>query len=215
MAGPIAFTALYLVAAGLGAIWRGNREFVIYILVMLVVIGGLAILNRRVMLTAALLWALSLWGLLHMAGGLAHVPESWPHHGANVLYNLWLVPGRLKFDQFVHAYGFGVTTWVCWHVVKTSLRTTTGSAPQPSFGLLVLCGAASMGFGALNEVIEFAASLTLPETNVGGYQNTGWDLVANLAGALVAAVAIRCFEHPSAALRARMANQCPPPAPSE
>ena len=53
--------------------------------------------------------------------------------------------------------------------------------------------AAGSGFGALNEVVEFIAVLTIPETNVGGYENTGWDLVANLVGATVAAVLIRCF----------------------
>ena len=42
----------------------------------------------------------------------------------------------------------------------------------------------------LNEVIEFAATLLVPETNVGGYLNTGWDLVANLFGATVAVTAI-------------------------
>ena len=44
----------------------------------------------------------------------------------------------------------------------------------------MLCAAAGSGFGALNEVVEFIAVLTIPETNVGGYENTGWDLVANL-----------------------------------
>jgi hypothetical protein len=48
-----------------------------------------------------------------------------------------------------------------------------------------------MGFGALNEVVEFIAVLTIPNTNVGGYENTGWDLVANLTGTVVAAVCIR------------------------
>ena len=37
------------------------------------------------------------------------VPSSWPVGGdSRVLYNLWLVPGVLKFDQIVHAYGFGL-----------------------------------------------------------------------------------------------------------
>jgi len=40
-------------------------------------------------------------------------------------------------------------------------------------------------------VIEFFATLLVPETNVGGYVNTGWDLVANMAGGLVAAIAVR------------------------
>jgi hypothetical protein len=48
-----------------------------------------------------------------------------------------------------------------------------------------------MGFGALNEVIEFFAVLILPKTNVGDYENTGWDLFANLVGAIVTALIIR------------------------
>ena len=44
------------------------------------------------------------------------------------------------------------------------------------------------GRGALNEVVEFAASHLLSATNVGGYENTGRDLVANLCGSLTAGV---------------------------
>ena len=47
-----------------------------------------------------------------------------------------------------------------------------------------------MGLGSLNELIEFAATLTVPETNVGGYINTGWDLVSNCVGALTAVTLI-------------------------
>ena len=105
-----------------------------------------------------------------------------------VLYSLWLVPDRLKYDHVVHAYGFGVTTWVYWQ----GLRAALGGRHQrvrPTPGLMLLCAAAGLGFGALNEVIEFAATLLVPETNVGGYLNTGWDLVANLFGATVAVTA--------------------------
>ena len=62
--------------------------------------------------------------------------------------------------------------------------------PNPTLGTLTQCGAASMGFGGLNEVIEFAITLTLPETNIGGYINTGWDLVSNLVGVTVACLLI-------------------------
>jgi hypothetical protein len=65
-----------------------------------------------------------------------------------------------------------------------------GVIVKPTFGLLTLCVAAGMGFGAVNEVVEFAATLMLPGTNVGGYENTGWDLVANLVGCLAAATMI-------------------------
>jgi hypothetical protein len=41
----------------------------------------------------------------------------------------------------------------------------------------------------MNEVVEFFASRTFA-ANVGGYVNTGWDLVANLVGCAVAASAL-------------------------
>ena len=59
--------------------------------------------------------------------------------------------------------------------------------PRPTAGMLLICACAGMGLGATNEVVEFAATLLMPETNVGGYMNTGWDLVSNLIGATTAA----------------------------
>jgi hypothetical protein len=107
-----------------------------------------------------------------------------------VLYSLWLIPDLLKYDHVVHAYGFGVTTLACWEglcaILTAQRNQAMSSEPVPTLGMLTLCGAASMGFGGLNEVIEFFLTLTLPETNIGGYINTGWDLVSNLAGATVA-----------------------------
>ena len=52
---------------------------------------------------------------------------------------------------------------------------------------------------ALNEVIEFFATLSMPKTNVGGYINTGWDLVANLVGSSAAALLIYSTQREKAA----------------
>lgn len=191
----ILFTASYMLAAVAAAVLSGNGEFVFYIVVMIILIFAISIVHRRMSLTNGQLWALSVWGLLHMAGGLVPMPESWPVNGPiRVLYSLWLIPGLLKYDQIVHAYGFGVTTWLCWHAIRTCLRNRQGGVPAPSLGMLTLAAAGGMGFGALNEVVEFIATLTIPETNVGGYANTGWDLVSNLAGCCVAAIAIRFID---------------------
>lgn len=188
-----AFTGLYLLAATVAAIITGNKEFVFYLVIMFVLVGLVTMIHRIVNLSLPLLWCLSIWGLLHMAGGLVPVPESWPIEGENrVLYSWWLIPDRLKYDQFVHAFGFGVTTWLCWQGLCASIRRFVGKgvAVAPTFGRLVLCAAAGMGFGAANEVVEFAAKMTMPDTNVGGYENTGWDLVANLTGTVIAATLI-------------------------
>lgn len=188
---PVAlFTSVYLVGALITAVQVSNYEFLLYIGVVVLMMGVVWVVHGRVALTSSALWCLSIWGLAHMAGGLVVVPESWPVMGTNrVLYSLWLIPDRLKYDHVVHAYGFGVTTWVCWQGIRAAL----GGRPQrvrATPGLMVLSAAAGLGFGALNEVIEFAATLLVPETNVGGYLNTGWDLVANLFGATVAVTAI-------------------------
>jgi uncharacterized membrane protein YjdF len=189
----IVFTAAYMIAAIAGAIVRGNREFVIYIAVMLGLIAGINVMHRRYPLTGALLWAFSVWGLLHMAGGLLPIPDSWARDGPHgVLYSWWIAPPWLKFDQAVHAYGFGITTWLCWHVLRLSLRSPGDAPVRFTPGIMLLCIAAGMGFGAFNEVIEFSATRILPDTNVGDYENTGWDLVSNLAGSVIAALIIRC-----------------------
>lgn len=188
---PVAsFTLAYLGAATVLAFMRGNFEFLYYIVVMLLLIGAVGAVHRRVGLNGAVLWGLSVWGLAHMAGGLLVVPEGWPVNGENrVLYSLWILPGRLKYDHVVHAYGFGMTTWVCWQGLRAA-AARYGAAVRPTLGLMVLSAAAGMGFGALNELVEFVATLAVPETNVGGYLNTGWDLVANLFGASAAAALI-------------------------
>jgi hypothetical protein len=190
-----AFTFGYLAIALAAGIRSGNSEFLFYIGVMLILIGVVWAVNRSVRLSTGVLWALSVWGLAHMAGGLVVVPEGWPVVGeSRILYTLWLIPGRLKYDHIVHAYGFGTTTWVCWQGLKSAVQKKSGFAVAPTFGLLTLAAAAGLGFGALNEVVEFVATLTMPETNVGGYVNTGWDLVANTVGAAVAVLLIRRFD---------------------
>jgi hypothetical protein len=181
------FTAAYLVAASVSAIQTANQEFVFYILVMAILIGAVLMVHRHCHLSRPLLWCFSVWGLLHMAGGLVRIPEAWPYNGSqSVLYSLWLIPGKLKYDQIVHAYGFGITTWLCWEALRNGLRRRYEQHVDPTPGLVILCGAGGMGFGAFNEVVEFVATIVIQETNVGGYVNTGWDLVFNAIGATLA-----------------------------
>jgi len=195
---PVAvFTAAYLIVAVVVAHQRGNAEFLMYVGVVVVLAAAIGLVHFQVRLLPAALWCLSLWGLLHMAGGLLILPDSWPADAAPdhpaVLYGLWLIPQRLRYDHVIHAYGFGVTTWICWQGLRAAIARRGKIDRQnvrPTFGLLTLAAAAGLGFGALNEVVEFAATLLVPETNVGGYVNTGWDLVANTVGSLLAAGAI-------------------------
>ncbi|MDX9910444.1 MAG: hypothetical protein RBS39_01295 [Phycisphaerales bacterium] len=182
--------AYWLAGAGL-SLARGNAEFLMYCISLLVIYAMVLVVHARVRLPMGLLWALSIWGVLHVAGGLVPVPESWPIAGdKRVLYSWRIVPDVIKYDMVVHAYGFGTSCWLCWCGWHAMIRGFGGAA-RPTWGALLLCVMAATGLGATNEILEFVAVLTVPDTNVGGYVNTGWDLVSNLAGAVCAAMLIR------------------------
>lgn len=180
--------ALILLPSLVAAVVLRNAEFGFYATVTALLGGLLYVAHRRVGFPSALLWLLVGWAAVHMAGGLLPVPEGWPAKDPRVWYNFWFIPGYLKYDHVVHAYGFGVTAWACWCGLK-SLGIT-----RPGFGPLLLAWTAAQGFGALNEVVEFTAVLTVEETNVGDFNNAMWDLVANAVGALVACVFIAIFD---------------------
>jgi len=190
----IGFSALYMLVSIVAAAMQHNTEFVFYIVIMAVLITSLVLVHKRVNFSDGVLWGMSIWGLLHMSGGLIQVPAAFTQNGAQpVLYSWWIIPEWLKYDQIVHAYGFGVTTWVCWQILKSNITKQTGHEPEPTYGLCIMSAAGGMGFGALNEVVEFIATLTIPETNVGDYNNTGWDLVYNLIGCALVAILIRQY----------------------
>jgi uncharacterized membrane protein YjdF len=179
-------TLSYLAIGTVAALRTDNWEFVFYILVVLGLGLSILLIHSRIGLTPSVLWLLSLWGLLHMAGGLIPIPDDWSHvSGKPVLYSWDVIPGYLRYDQIIHAFGFSVATWVCWQ----SLSQTLGARRQQT-GMVALAVLAGLGLGATNEVVEFFATLFL-DTNVGGYENTGWDLVSNTVGSLASGLCIR------------------------
>lgn len=179
------FTLAYILGFTAWFLSIGNYEFIVYILTMAVLIGLVASSLRKAEYPPAMLWALTLWGLAHMAGGGVPVNDS-------VLYNLHLVDMIetdlyyiLKYDQVVHAYGFGVTAWLLYHLLTRHFPETRGTSTA-----LVFPALGSMGLGAVNEIVEFSAVLAVPDTNVGGYYNTALDLCFNGMGAILAMIII-------------------------
>lgn len=179
----IAFTGAYLALAAVMAVRAGNSEFVFYGLVLLGIIALVLYAHREAKFSGFVLWGLSVWGLLHLAGGT--VPITQPDGTRDVLYGLWLIPPDiLKFDNFVHAFGFFITTLACAQVIKRFLDP----AVRASIALPILTIAMGMGFGAMNEVIEFIATRIFPHTNVGDYANNALDLCFNLSGCVLASL---------------------------
>ena len=177
--------ALYVPVFLFLAIRELNFEFVLYVGVILIIAAWILWKQRVVQFDRTILWGLTAWGFLHMAGGNLRV-------GGEILYNLMLIPivpepyHILRYDQVVHVFGFGVATLVCHHLLRPYLRERIEKRGTLFF-LVVLMGA---GFGAMNEIVEFAAVVFVPETNVGGYENTALDLVFNAIGAVLAVVIV-------------------------
>jgi len=175
--------AAAMVPFGFKLAHQWNPEFVFYSGVLLVEAAAVIWLDSRVRFSWWALGALGLWAVLHMAGGTVAIPEgvTEPGRPAN-LYNLRLHPALPKYDQVIHALGFGAATWAAAEAMDAIVRPA-----RRGLGLFFALAFIGMGLGALNEVIEFIATRIMPETNVGGYDNTGWDLVCNMVGAIGAA----------------------------
>lgn len=179
----IAVNVCFLVPFTLYYIAIKNFEFLWYVLVLLLFVVLIVATIHRSNFPLGMLWGLSLWGFLHMAGGGIRV-------AGDVLYALPLVPLAhvgdtmiVKYDQVVHAFGFFMATLVVFHLLKPYL------SPQTNWRVVIpICIVAGMGLGALNEMVEFAAVLVAKETGVGGYYNTALDLVFNALGAALAGV---------------------------
>lgn len=150
-------------------------------LLTIVAVGTVVGLLRRDPLPAWLAGALAVDALAHLSGGLIRV-------GDGVLYNAGLGERSARLgthlvqgDHVVHSYGSAVAALAIWFLVLVPMT----APPRPAGPLALLAGLGSMGIGALNELIEFVVTLLNENSHVGGYTNTGWDLVANLLGAVV------------------------------
>ena len=175
--GLICFTVLFAS--------RKNYEFLMYIGVIVFFLALILGTNRKVNYPNSVLWGLTVWAFLHMSGGGLYID------GVK-LYEIILVRISdeyhiFRYDQFVHIVGFGVATLVMYHLVKPLLKPDLPGWTALSI-VLVMAG---LGVGALNEIVEFMATVLVPETGVGGYTNTSLDLVADLIGAVLALVIIR------------------------
>lgn len=168
----------YLVLIALGFVW-GRTQVVFYVGFMALALAVVARVYSRVPLSPVAVWGLALWGLGHMIGGLVFVER-------DPVYEFLV--GPVRFDKIVHVFGFGFAALASGEVLRAR-GLSEGAVPV----LAALCG---MGFGAINEMLEFLVTRISPTSNVGGFENAGWDLVANTAGAIAAALYLK-FHRPA------------------
>jgi putative membrane protein len=100
------------------------------------------------------------------------------------LYTWVLIPivgepyNILAYDQVVHGVGFFVATIFIWQVMQYYIRVK-----KKGFALGLTVIMAGVGLGAVNEIVEFIATVIVPDNGVGGYVNTSLDLIFNCIGA--------------------------------
>jgi uncharacterized membrane protein YjdF len=178
----LAIVAAALLGFGAYGVATGASSTLLY-LISVAVVGALVVWLRRRPLPAFLAIALALDAVAHLAGGLVS-------RNGDVLYDWSIGPlitsfdtHVLQYDHLVHAYGSFVATLALWVLLVP---------PPPQVAhrrnLILLCLLAGIGIGAANEVIEFVATLAHRGAYVGGYFNTGWDLMFNALGAGAAAL---------------------------
>lgn len=179
------FNLIFITGFSIYFFQQQNYEFILYVAIIILALVFILTTQNQTKLSNKSLTLLSIWGLLHMSGGSLKINN-------DVLYNLILFPISdtyqiFKFDQLIHAFGFGTMTLVSYELIRPII---TKFKPRA----YLICIAAASGFGAFNEIIEFIATVISPQTNVGGYINTSLDLVFNLIGSLIAITLIHFFK---------------------
>lgn len=187
------FSAAYLAVFLVAGLAIGSDVAIPYVVLIIAIMAFVCRLDRPYELGGGVLWGLSVWGLLHLAGGIVPIGS-----GGGVddrtLYNAVLPLELFHFDRLVHAFGFGMATVACGKVLLRLVPSIRPAWPdrndssRPTTATYVLIVLAGLGVGAANEILEFISTLVLPETNVGGYDNTGWDLIFDLAGGIIGTV---------------------------
>lgn len=188
--GLLVVNSLSVIGFGSYYVQSFNYEFIAYAVLVCVVIGALYVTLHITRFPTYLIAGITLWAILHMMGGSIQTPDG-------VLYAYKIFPFFdgggdfyiLKMDQVVHAFLYGIVALMFLHL----LRSVADVVNYPLFVIMVAIFA-SVGVSVTNEIIEFSATVLLPQTGVGGYENTMLDLIFNFSGAIVAVLVYTVYE---------------------
>ncbi len=174
-----------VIAFGSAFLRNKNYEFMIYVGAIIVCLVLISLTFIKVRYSIATLLGLTIWAILHMAGGAVYIK------GVR-LYDIILIPVSQRFpifryDQLVHIWGFAAATLTMFDLIRPLLKEQL-----PGYiALSIVVIMAGLGVGAFNEIVEALVAATIAESGVGGYVNTSLDLIADLLGAAMAMIFIR------------------------
>jgi glucan phosphoethanolaminetransferase (alkaline phosphatase superfamily) len=166
---------------------KANYEFIIYVGVIAFFFLVILLTNNRVHYPTIVLWGLTLWAFMHMAGGGIFVNGQRMYE--MMILNIAPAYEFFRYDQLVHLIGFGVATLFSYYLVKPLLNIKI--AKKRWFVLSIVVVMAGLGIGAFNEIVEFIVSIVTDNSGVGGYVNTSMDLVMDLIGGIIAMIIIK------------------------
>lgn len=96
------------------------------------------------------------------------------------MYGHYLIFGIIRYDKIIHFLGIFFAVFLIYELIKTK------KISKLVLSIILIC--AGIGVGTLHELIEYFLVVILPETGVGGYENTMRDIVFNSIGAIVAVI---------------------------
>lgn len=186
----VVFCCSYLLLGGLYFAQDFNLEFVIYIAVIFIIFAGVFATLRYTQFPVWMLWLLSFWGIMHVAGGALPTDDG-------VLFSYRIYPFLdnggdffiLKYDQVVHFVLYGLVALMSYHVLRVPLNIK-----NKTFLVALAAVLLSLGVSSLNEIMEFLIAVNLERNGVGGYENAMLDLIFNFSGALIASIAYADIE---------------------
>lgn len=167
-----------------------NYEFLAYAGTIVVIIALLYATLPITRFPTYIIAGVTVWALLHMMGGSVMTQDG-------VLYAYRVFPFFdgggdfyiLKMDQIIHGFLYAVVALMFLHLLRNVVDIKTHNV-----FIAFVAAFAAAGFSILNEIVEFLATVNLPETGVGGYENTVLDLIFNFSGALLAVAFVLILE---------------------
>ena len=170
------FTIIFLI--------KTNYEFLLYAAVLLAIIYIIAKTDKIFHYSSFAKWGFGTLLFLHLSGGAFYIKGT-------RLYDIILIPilgepfNILKYDQIMHIFIYFVIALFVYAVV---IHIVDKKANRIFIGVIAFL--ATIGLGALYEIIEFSTVVLFSSTGVGNYYNNALDLIFNAIGALIALVLI-------------------------